>query len=156
MPKIPDNWKSFEKEIANWMRGFESDLVKFKNGYQAIPGFPSDGFRGDGVLTDGKILIAVEVELKQSHPDTNVGKYWLLNHYYEYEKIVLFHVYTPAFGSYPWRLELGSFYAKKMTEEMSFEYKLIDERDSSDPAKSLRKVQGAVGRYIRDELGVGA
>jgi hypothetical protein len=71
------------------MAKFESEKIKFTAGYNAIPGFPSDGFRSDGLLTDGKTIVALEVEVKQTHPDTNVGKFWLLNEYYPYKKIAL-------------------------------------------------------------------
>ena len=95
------------------MKQFANDSLKFTNGFQAIPGFPSDCFRTAGLLTDGNIVVALEVEVKQTYPDTNVGKYWLLNQYQQYEKVVLFYIYTPEYKSYPWRLKLGEFYASK-------------------------------------------
>ncbi len=122
-------WLKFESLLANWMANYQKQDLIFKSGRQAIPGFPSSGFRADGLLTNNKILLALEVEVKQTHPDTNVGKYWLLSQHHQYEKVVLIHVYTPAYNSYGWRKTLGEFYAKKMENEIPFEYVVIDLRN---------------------------
>ena len=122
-------WLKFEASVAKWMSQFEKQGLTFKSGHQAIPGFPSSGFRADGLLTNGKILLALEIEVKQTHPDTNVGKYWLLMQHQQYEKIILFHVYTPAYNSYGWRKTLAEFYASKMSVDIPFEYHVIDMRD---------------------------
>src|SRR5262245_22624576 len=92
-------WASFEHDLAIWLQRFAMPGVQFCAGRTAIPGFPSDGFRADALLTDGRNLLAVEVEVRQTHPDTNVGKYWLLSRHHRYESVVLFHVYTPAYDS---------------------------------------------------------
>src|SRR5690606_22360378 len=105
-------------------------------------------FRADGLLTDGRKLLAVEVELKQNHPDTNVGKYWLLSRYHAYESVVLIRVYTPAYNSYPWRMELGCFYAEKMKLELPFEYLLLDRRKVADPAVVFDELQQVLARQI--------
>jgi hypothetical protein len=111
------NWKQLEKDISKWLSTFASANIRFCNSHQAIAGFPSHGFRNDGMLANDRVLIAVEVEAGQMHPDTNVGKYWLLYaEYKQYQKIVLFHVYTPDFDSYDWRKKLGEFYARQMRE----------------------------------------
>ncbi len=146
------NWSQFEKDISNWLSTFESATVKYKNSYQAIPGFPSDGFRSDGVLTDGKILIAVEVEAAQMHPDTNVGKYWLLKKYKCYQKIILFHIYTPRFNSYPWRKTLAEFYFSKMRSEFNIEYILLDYRQASDYGKTLKTIKTTISKRIKIEF----
>ena len=72
-------WLNFEKDLVDWLSHFSNENLKFRNSYQAIVGFPQDGFRSDGMLTDGNVLLAIEVEAGQTHPDTNVGKYWLLH-----------------------------------------------------------------------------
>lgn len=109
------------------MKQFASEELTFTNRIQAIPSFPSNGFGADGLLTDGEVVLALEVEVKQTHPDTNVGKYWLLSQYQAYVKVILFHVNTLGYTSYPWRLQLGEFYASKMAIELPFEYKLLDQ-----------------------------
>lgn len=149
---MKSEWLKFESQLAGWMKSFGSETLQFTNGYQAIPGFPSDGFRADGLLTDGKVIVALEVELKQTHPDTNVGKFWLLNQYKSYEKVVLFHVYTPEYNSYPWRLELGQFYASKMSEELPFEYYLLDLRQTESMDSAFDKVTCAIEGKIRSEF----
>lgn len=126
-------WKQLEKDLSGWLKQFESDKLHFRNPYQAIVGFPNQGFRSDGMLTDGKTLLAIEVEAGQMHPDTNVGKYWLLcERYRKYEKIVLIHVFTPEFNSYGWRFKLAKFCAEKMQEQQPLEYILQDYRQTQD------------------------
>jgi len=79
------------------------------------------------MLANDHILVAIEVEAGQTHPDTNTGKYWLLNVEYKlYKKTVLFHIYTPDFRSYPWRKKLSEFYVKKMSSEVPVEYVPMD------------------------------
>ena len=146
-------WLQYESKLANWMKQFSNEELKFTNGHQAIPGFPSDGFRADGLLTNGKIAIALEVEAKQTHPDTNVGKYWLLSEHYAYEKVVLFHVYTPEYKSYPWRLQLGEFYASKMSKEIPFEYHLLDQREVENIESSFEYVTKILEKRISSEFG---
>lgn len=144
-------WASFEREVAVWVKGHAKPGIEFRNGYQAIPGFPSDGFRADAMLTDGRSLLAVEVELKQTNPANNVGKYWFLHQpeYRQYESVVLFHVYTPVYNSYPWHLKLGQFYADRMQREFPFEYRIMDRRTDTDPAATLELVRETVGLRIQ-------
>lgn len=153
MPRVyhPD-WMSFEKQLATWMKGFVRPGLKYSAGFQAIPGFPSDGFRADACLTDGKTLIALEVEVRQSHPDTNVGKYWLLFEHHSYERVVLFHLYTPAYNSYGWALQLGQFYARKMAATVPFEYVLMDHRESADIPQTYENATSLIGARIRSEF----
>jgi len=125
-------WKQLEQDLSLWLKAQSEDKLIFRNAHQAIKGFPPDGFRSDGMLTDGRILVAIEVEVGQMHPDTNVGKYWMLQQIYcQYERIILFHIYTPDFNSYGWRLELGKFYAKKMQEMIPLTYIFLDYRKAS-------------------------
>ncbi|CAH9066732.1 hypothetical protein PSEHALCIP103_03647 [Pseudoalteromonas haloplanktis] len=147
-------WLKYESRLADWMKQFASEKLSFTNGFQAIPGFPSNGFRADGLLTDGNVVIALEVEVKQTHPDTNVGKYWLLSQYQAYEKVILFHVYTPEYTSYPWRLQLGQFYASKMAIELPFEYELVDQREAIDTNSSFEAVTRILEQRILGEFGV--
>jgi hypothetical protein len=145
------SWTSFERAVATWIKGYSKPGIEFRNGYQAIPGFPSDGFRADAMLTDGRSLLAVEVELKQTSPSANVGKYWFLHQpeYRQYELVTLYHIYTPAYNSYPWHLKLGQFFAEKMRREFSFEYVLMDRRKDVDPVVTLQLVREAVEPRIR-------
>jgi hypothetical protein len=86
------------------------------------------------------MLLAVEVEVSQQHPDTNVGKYWLLARHRQYERVVLIHVYTPAYDSYGWPKTLGAFYAEKMKAEIPFEYVVINCRKATDVNVTLNEV----------------
>jgi hypothetical protein len=141
-------WLQFETKLAAWMKGFARSELSFRAGRQSIPGFPSDGFRADALLTNGRVLLALEVEVKQSHPDTNVGKYWLLSEYQSYDKVILFHVYTPAYNSYGWRKRLGEFYAKRMAAELPFEYVLLDKRSATNSEAAF----GDVCRVIEPRI----
>lgn len=126
------NWKQLERDLSSWIKAHALPPLEYRGSFQAIPGFPSDGFKSDGLLTDGRVLLALEVEAGQNHPDTNVGKYWLLSRYHTYERIVLFHVYTPDFNSYGWRKTLGEFYEDKMKSEVLIDYIQLDIREAID------------------------
>lgn len=126
------DWKQLERDLSSWLKDRAIPPLEYRGSFQAIPGFPSDGFRSDGLLTDGRVLLALEVEAGQNHPDTNVGKYWLLSQYHTYERIILFHVYTPDFNSYGWRKALGEFYADKMKPEVPIDYTQLDYRAATD------------------------
>jgi len=105
------------------------------------------------MITDGKILVAIEVEAGQMHPDTNVGKYWLLHdEFKKYEKIILFHVYTPDYNSYGWRKKLAEFYASKMRAELPFEYILMDCRSSIDYAGILNTIKESIIGLLKKEF----
>jgi hypothetical protein len=66
MSDDPLEWLQFEKALAASVRIFEARGLTVRTGFQAIPGFPSDGFRADAVVTDGRRLVAVEVEVRQT------------------------------------------------------------------------------------------
>jgi len=87
------------------------------------------------------LLRSLAVEAGQTHPDTNVGKYWLLSEHHVYSSVVLFHIYTPRYNSYGWRKTLGEFYARKMNAELPFEYSLLDFRNAEDYGATLADVQ---------------
>jgi hypothetical protein len=150
--KFDAGWLALEKQLATWMKGFERPDLEYCAGYRRIPGFPSNGFRADGLLTDGETLLALEVEVRQTHPDTNVGKYWLLSEHHKYKRVILFHLYTPAFNSYGWRLQLGQFYARKMEAELPFEYILLDRRGDTDIEVTFDNVTARIGARIRREF----
>lgn len=152
LPNYDRRWLAFEAQLAEWMRAFERPGIEFCAGYRRIPGFPVSGFRADGLLTDGQCLVALEVEVRQTHPDTNVGKYWLLSEHHAYERVVLFHVYTPAFNSYGWRMQLGQFYARKMQQQLPFEYVLLDRRSDVDVDATFRDVTSIVGARVEREF----
>ena len=147
-------WTQLERDVATWLSSFANNQIEYRNSYQAIPGFASDGSKSDGLLTCKGILLAVEIEVHQAHPDTNVGKYWFLhNELKAYKKIVLFHIYTPDFNSYGWRMRLGEFYARKMQSEVPIEYVLLDHRGAKDYDAVLRDIKTRVADAIRREFG---
>ena len=59
---IKTGWKRLENDIATWLCDYENDMVHFRNSYQAITGFPFDGFRSDAMLANETTLLAIEVE----------------------------------------------------------------------------------------------
>ncbi len=67
-------WKSLEKNIICFLSKFSSDDIVFKNAHQAIEGFPPQGPRSDGMLSNDNALLAVEIEAGPMNPDTNVTK----------------------------------------------------------------------------------
>ena len=147
-------WKELEKDLCDWLRNLVPDQISFRGPNQAIIGFPFDGFRSDGMITDGATLIAIEVEAGQMHPDTNVGKYWLLqNEYHKYNKIILFHIYTPDYCSYGWRKKLAEFYSVKMQTEIPFDYVLMDYRHSNNFATTTLEIKRSIKARITSELG---
>jgi len=150
-------WRQLERDVSNWLSTFASTGIQFRNPYQAILGFPSDGFRSDGMLANDHILIAIEVEAGQTHPDTNTGKYWLLNVEYKlYKKTVLFHTYTPDFRSYPWRKKLSEFYVKKMSSEVPIEYVPMDYRNrtAADYNATLAETKAKIDERVKQEFGL--
>lgn len=147
------DWLQLEKDISKWLSTFASTNIQFRNSHQSIVGFPSNGFRSDGMLASDDTLIAVEVEAGQTHPDTNTGKYWLLHlEHKPYKKIILFQIYTPRFNSYGWRKRLAEFYVEKMKNEVPIEYILIDYRKAKDYDETLVKIKNIVEEKIRQEL----
>lgn len=143
------NWTQVEGDITQWMRGFAREGLDFRGPRQCIPGFPPDAFRGDGVLTDGRTLLAVEIEAGQMHPDTNVAKYWLLASHKCYEKTILVHVYTPRYNSYNWRKNLAEFLVEKMRHELVLEYCLLDLRKATDYDAVVSEVRRLVELKIQ-------
>lgn len=147
------NWSNLEADIVGWLEKNYSSRFQFKNSYQNIVGFPSDGFRSDGMLTDGRTLLAVEIEVGQTHPGTNTGKYWLLHkRYKQYQKIILFHIFTPLFNSYGWRKELAKFYVAEMKKEVPIEYILKDFRECIDYNEALSELKDAIQGKIDSSL----
>jgi len=148
-------WQQLEQDISRWLSTFASQQVEYRNSYQAIVGFPSDGFRSDGMVTNNSVLLAIEVEAGQTHPDTNTGKYWILyDKYKQYRKILLFHIYTPNYDSYGWRKKLAEFYICKMRREVPIEYFLLDYRDAQDYDSVLTNIKGKIAEKIAQEFGV--
>lgn len=146
-------WTHLEQDIISWLSIYSSDSIEFRNSYQAIVGFPSDGPRSDGMLSDNNTLLAVEIEAGQTHPDTNVGKYWLLHAKYKhYRKFILFHIYTPDFNSYGWRKKLAEFYASKMLLEIPMDYILLDYRNATNYDITLKEIKSLVQGRIQQEF----
>jgi hypothetical protein len=153
--KIDDTrkWLNLEIDIVAWLKENYSSRFQFRNSYQSIIGFPPDGFRSDGMITDGETLLAVEIEARQTHPDTNTGKYWLLHKSYkQYQKIVLFHVFTPLFDSYGWRKKLAKFYVAEMIKEIPIEYILKDFRQGIDYDDALSELKNAIQGKTKSAL----
>ena len=153
-PNIHADWRQLENDISTWLEGFSSNHIQYRNSHQAIIGFPTDGFRSDGMLTDGNVLIAVEIEAGQTHPDTNVGKYWFLQtRYKRYEKIILLHIYTPHFNSYGWRKKLAEFYIEEIKKlKLPVEYVQLDYRNSIDYQKTLINVKRIMKEKIKAHI----
>jgi len=147
-------WKQMESDLSSWLSIFARNGINFRNSYQAIIGFPSDGFRSDGMLADNDVVIAIEVECGQTHPDTNTGKYWLLYKTKPYEKIILFHIYTPDFNSYGWRKKLAEFYVEQMKSEVPIEYILLDYRNATDYHHTLMEIKRKIEEKVRNEFGL--
>lgn len=98
-------------------------------------------------------LLALEVEAGQNHPDTNVGKYWYLGDFRKFDKIVLFHIYTPIFNSWGWRKALSEFYAKQMRENGEpISYELLDRRKASDYEATICEMKERVEARIKVEF----
>jgi hypothetical protein len=147
-------WQELAKELSEWLRKVVLGQLSFRGPNRAIIGFPSDGFKCDGMVTDGKTLIAIEVEAGQMHPDTNVGKYWLLNNQFRaYRKIILFHIYTPEFNSNEWCKKLANFYCDKMKAEMPFDYVVLDYRQAVDYVATVSAIKELVKTHLKNEFG---
>jgi len=149
-------WEAFETELNDLLSTIaqQCNLI-YKEKKQDIYEKCPQGFKSDGLITDGKVLIALEIERTQKHPDTNVGKYWYVyEKCHKYDKIVLIHIYTPVFESYPWRVELGRFYADKMKEYgVPLEYIVMDYRGKqNDPDTALNEVAEILKKYVNQYM----
>ena len=82
-----------------------------------------------------------------------MGKYWFLNdRYKQYEKTILYHVFTPDFDSYGWRMELAKFYADKMKLEFNLEYNLMDYREAEDYDAIFKEIKVKINNKIKREF----
>ncbi len=45
-------WIRLEQDITSWLSSYSSNSIEFRNSHQAIVGFPPDGPRSDGMLSD--------------------------------------------------------------------------------------------------------
>lgn len=145
-------WKQLEKDLSKWLSSFSSEKLQFRKSTQSITGLRSDSFKSDGMLTDGKTLIAVEVEAGQTHPDTNSGKYWFLHDKSPYKKIILFHIFTPDFNSYPWRKELARFYVEKMKlSGVPISYIVLD-RFGKDYGMTLADIKERIEKILKSNF----
>lgn len=105
------------------------------------------------MLANDSILMAVEVEAGQTHPDTNTGKYWLLYAQHKrYTKIILFHIYTPDSRSNKWRKKLAEFYVEKMQSEVPIEYIPMDYRDARNYCSTLKEIKAEIHRKAKQLL----
>jgi hypothetical protein len=143
-----NEWLKLEGDVCAYLKSLAEPNLSYSGPKQCIPGFPKDSFMSDGCLTDGSNLLAVEVEAGQMHPDTNVGKYWLLQTTHPYRRIVLLHVYTPKYNSYPWRKRLGEFYVEQMPSELAVEYLQLDRRKATDYATVLQEVTDTIDLQV--------
>jgi len=160
-----EGWGDLATKLNEWLKGFaEQHGLTHRNQHQAIPGFPHNGFKSDGLVTDGRRIIAVEIEYGQTHPDTNVGKYWLLFEKRRYEKLVLIHVFLH--NGRPHRRELAKFYIEKMkNSSVPIEYIVLDDRNicyeniddvlSKIKSKIRERYKNIFGQSTRPSLGKG-
>ena len=156
MGELASKWTPLETKVGEWLSTTKASKLQYRNSHQAIPGFPTDGFRSDGLLTDETSLLAVEIEVSQSHPDTNVGKYWLLyDRHQKYKRIILIHVDTPGFDSYGHRKNLGAFYNEKMKVEVPIEYRQLGIPRNQDFDSAFEDVKAAVARAAEELFGPG-
>jgi len=146
------DWKTLETRLNTWLKEIALKCnLHYRGSNESIYGTPNDCFKSDGMITDGEIMIAIEIERGQYHPDTNVGKYWFIyDRLYRYKKMILIHVYTPLYESFPWRKELASFYASKMINYGNpLEYVELDYRNKTvDSNTVFNEITKLIERYL--------
>ena len=133
--------KRLEEDIQKGLQKLVRPGREYRNPHQAIFKLdPRRGFRSDGMLACGDVLIAIEIETGQRHPDTNVSKYWFLLQKKIYKKIFLFHYYTHYLKANPSRVELADYLTKQFKEKDKFEIvgRKID--NSENYSKVLREI----------------
>src|SRR5689334_5167870 len=139
---VTAKWTALEQALGEVLCEIASPAATFCGPYTEIPGIPESGFKSDGLLATDKRLLAVEVECKQSHPDSNVSKYWMLHaRHRAYERIEVVHVFTPAYTSYPWRMKLAAFIGEQCAARIPLRYWQLDLRAATDYAESLATVR---------------
>ena len=143
-----NDWLQLEGDVCGYLKSLVRPGLSYSGPKQCIPGFPTNGFKSDGCLTDGKSLLALEIEAAQMHQDTNIGKYWLLQTVRPYERIALVHVFTPKFDSYAWRKQLGEFYVGQMPCSLPLDYIQLDRRKAMDYAAVLDEVKRIVDTQV--------
>lgn len=137
MPANPltTKWKPLEADLGEALKKMCGRQSQFFGSHAGLPGLPRDAFQSDGLLASAHACLALEVECTQNHPDTNVSKYWLLlETNSQLKQLVVVHVFTPAYTSYPWRMKLAEFIAGKLSEAHTFSYELCDHRSATDYA----------------------
>lgn len=143
------NRRDLEADLDKWLEDFaQHHGLTYR---KALPG--SSGFKSDGLITDGRKIVAIEIEESQTHPDTNVGKYWLLHEEYGYERAVLIHVFLSE--RHPSRERLAKFYAEKMRcSGVPFEYVVLDYRNRSISYEgALKEIKGKIQEYYYKVFG---
>ena len=79
-----------------------------------------------GIKKKNGEIIAVEIEIGQTHPDTNVSKYWRMKYRFtKGKKLTLIQVFGPRYeNDYQSRTDLAEFIAKRMIQDYgkTFEY----------------------------------
>lgn len=148
------NWSSLESSLTTLLCDYANErYLNYRGPKQSILTVDKDGascthcgLRSDGLLVDKEKLFALEVEAGQTHPDTNVGKYWQIQEKHPFQQIILFHVYTPMINSYGGRMALADFYAEKMSNDFNFIYIKQDRRnhDLSEYDAVLNEIWGDI------------
>ena len=150
-----EGWGDLATKLNEWLKGFaEQHGLMHRNQHQAIPGFPHNGFKSDGLVTDtdGRRIIAVEIEYGQTHPDTNVGKYWLLYEKRRYEKLVLIHVFLHYRRRH--RRDLAKFYVEKMINSgVPIEYIVLDDICYENIDDVLSKIKSKIREEYENIFG---
>ncbi len=144
--------QKLEEDIQKGLQKLVRPGREYRNPYQAI--FKLDarkGFRSDGMLACGDILIAIEIETGQRHPDTNVTKYWYLLHKKIYRKIFLFHYYTHYPKPNPSRKELADYLTNKLRQKGKFEIEGREIGNSENHSKVLREIMFKVRKTVSSE-----
>lgn len=114
-----------ERELTNLLKGM--DEGSYTSPSTAFPGQKvAMAFKSDGMLLTESRALVLEVEVGQTHPDTNVGKYWPLLEMEAdpLERLVLVHVIASRRSNVS-RLALAQFYVDKMKQSFGDRFRYI-------------------------------
>jgi len=119
-------------------------------------------FKADAKIELNDEIIFIEVEEAQTHPDTNVSKYWMYLQENPDKKIKLIQIFGRAFietvNNYASRKKLSEFIAKKIKGSFSenFEYVPINLRDfnysKEDYKNNIGEIVNKVIELIREHI----
>jgi len=140
-------WANLERDVTKWLSSFVSDDIMYKKGIGYLR------FMSDGILIKNNRLLAVEIECGQTHPDTNVLKYWRLqsNDPPKYKKLVLLHFFTPGYR-YPGRKELAMFLSKNIPSRAKITYLQKDFPINAEYKHTLREVKSIIHARMKRDI----